>query len=168
MFAINLAFGSIFKSTIESSLPKTERHRSDRNTTTIESDQIRASLALYARTWGWTLAACLLATLTFRSVLEIGYRLLSSPKVLVIVFLILAWGVPPVVDAARIEYMREVHGNADYSWLTGCSPPGMLGAIWGPLDIRLWPGLVTQIGVLLLLILVARRARRKELVKNTS
>ncbi len=72
-----------------------------------------------------------------------------------------------MIDSARMGYMRESQGSAEYSWLIASCPPGMLAAIWGPLDIRLWPGLATQIGVLAILILVARRARRKEKVKST-
>lgn len=133
----------------------------------IQSDLLRDNVALYAQVWGWTAAACLLATLTFRSVLEIGYRLLSSPKVLMIVFLFVAWGVPPMIDSARMVYMREAHGlSVDYSWLSGCCPVGTLVTLWAPLDIRLWPGLLIQIGVLGILILIARRARRKEEVKS--
>ena len=133
---------------------------------TERSDVLLENLVTYAPVWGWTLGACLLATLTFRSVLEIGYRLLSSPKILVFVFLAVAWAAPPAIDAAYMEYMREFRGGAEYSWLTAASPPGMLGAIWGPLDIRLWPGLVAQLVVLASMVLVARRARRKEEAKS--
>ena len=133
----------------------------------IESDRSLDNVAHYALIWAWTLTACLLATLTLRTVLETAFRSLSSPKVLVIVFLIVTWGVPPLIDSIHMTYLREVRGiGVDYGWLTAACPPGMLAAIWGPLDIRLWPGLVTQIGVLLILILVARRARRNELVKS--
>ena len=123
---------------------------------------LRDGIMKYAPVWGWTTAACLLAMLSFRSLLEIGYRLLSSPKVLVTVYLIVLWGLPPIIDSARMEYIHEMHGGAEYSWLTACCPPGMLGAIWGPLDIKLWPGLLAQLGLLLILSLVARRARRKD------
>ena len=72
------------------------------------------------------------------------------------------------IDSLRMTYLRETHGvTIDYSWLTACCPPGMLVAIWAPLDVRLWPGLVAQLGVLLILILVARRARRKQEVNGT-
>lgn len=133
---------------------------------TERSDLFLENVTLYAPVWGWTFAACLLATLTFRSVLEIGYRLLSSPKVLVAVFLIVAWAVPPMIDSVRMEFVRESQESADYSWLTASCPPGLLVTIWVPLDIQLWPGLAIQIGVLLILILVARHARRKEEVKS--
>ena len=133
---------------------------------TERSDVLLENMVTYAPVWGWTLVACLLATLTLRSVLEIGYRLLSSPKILVFVFLAVAWAAPPAIDAAYMEYMREFRGVGDYSWLTAASPPGMLGAIWGPLDIRLWPGLVAQLVVLASMVFVARRARRKEEVRS--
>ena len=126
----------------------------------IESDLLRDNMALYARVWGWTTAACLLATLTFRSLLEIGFRSFSSPKILVFVFLAVAWAAPPMLDAALRESMREMHAFGDYSWVTAASPPGMLGAIWIRLDVPLWPGAVAQLVVLVGLAFVARRTRK--------
>lgn len=128
----------------------------------IESRIPRDNLALYARYWAWTGAACLIPILSFRSLFEIGYRFMTTPKVLVIIFLLSTWGLPPMIDSIRMQYVREFHGSADYSWLMGCCPPGMLVAIWTPLSIRLWPGLAAQLGVLLVLVLIARRARRRD------
>ncbi len=128
----------------------------------VRSDQLRENLVICGPVWGWTLGACLLGALTLCGLFAIAYRRFATPKYFVIMFLIFAWALPPIGDSIRMEFVREHGAPADYSWLIGCCPPGLIAAVWVPLDIRLWPGALVQSGVLIVLAWFARRARIRD------
>ena len=118
-------------------------------------------MRILLNSWILTGAACLLALVTLCRVFEIGYVLMKSPKLLVIVILLLGWAAPPLVDLMRTVYIEESTGiPAELSWLFGCSPGGTIYAAWSEDRITLWPGMLVQILLAGILTIVARYARR--------
>lgn len=115
----------------------------------------------FVRPWCGSALACLCATLTMRSVFGIFYRLLKSPKFVIGMFALVAWGAPPVVDAVRAEMTRDVGAATEYSWIFGCSPVGTIMASWSDLGVAIWPGLIVQAVLLCSLTLVEWQVRRR-------
>lgn len=112
-------------------------------------------------TWGFAMAACLVSLLTIRSLFELVHASVKSASLVSGLFIVAVWGIPPLVDLARAEYMREHGGKAVYSMLLGCSPAGSIIAAWSRIDVSLLPGLVAQGVLLVVLIYLARRTRGK-------
>ncbi|MGB2985827.1 MAG: hypothetical protein WBE26_08085 [Phycisphaerae bacterium] len=119
--------------------------------------------ALFVRMWLYSAAACVLATLSVRSVIEIAQPFAKSANALIGIFITIAWAIPPLADFARAEYLREFRDTVAYSWLMGCSPAGTIIATWSPLDAPLQPGLLVQLALMLVLVYVARRVRTKSM-----
>ncbi len=116
-----------------------------------------ASLA--SRAWWLTAAACLLATVSLRSVLLAGQRLLKSPGRIVGFFVPVAWLGPPLADHIRAQMMSAGWKELEFSWLMNCSPIGTMIVAWAPFSVRLLPGLLIQVGIMVALELAAWRLR---------
>jgi hypothetical protein len=118
--------------------------------------------------WSSTVAACLLALVTIRSVFELAYLRFKSGNLMVGLFVIVAWGLAPIADVIRAEYFRVGNEAAVYSWLLGCSPFGTISIIWCGAPVVIGPGLLVQTALLVLLAYVAWRTRRKPPSKNST
>lgn len=94
--------------------------------------------------WRPTVAACFLALITVRGVMAAIYPLMKSAKVVAVMILLLAWGLPPAIDGIRIAYLRDAGQKASLSYLTGCSPAGTIANAWYQLEFEHWPGLAIQ------------------------
>ncbi len=117
--------------------------------------------ATLQNSWLLTGATCLLALITLCRVFEIGYAMMKSPKLLVTLLLMLGWAAPPFVDGIRTVYVEEATGRpAEISWLFGCSPGGTIYAAWSDESIVVWPGMLVQLCLAVILTIVARYARR--------
>ncbi len=101
-----------------------------------------------------------LATLTLTAVCRLTDGLRKSANMVVGLFVVIAWGVPLLIDVIRAEYVREHSGSHAYSWLMGCSPAGTLAAAWARLDLTLWPGVLAQSALLLVIAFAAYRMYR--------
>ena len=111
--------------------------------------------------WGYTVAACVLAMLTIRAVFVISGAFLRSAPVAVGLFVVFAWGGPPLVDLIRANVVQDGWGPLVLSVLLGCSPAGTIAAVWAPVAIPVWPGLLIQLGLLLVLAVAAHRWRER-------
>ena len=125
---------------------------------------VRTTRAVVMETWAVTGGAFLLGALCIRSVFEIGYRWFKSPKMIVIVFVFLAWALPPMLDVSMAELFRSHGDSAGYSALMGLSPAGTIIAQWSLIRMPIWPGLAAQVGLAGILWLFAWRSRKKPLV----
>lgn len=114
---------------------------------------------LVNRAWLLSGAACLLTTVTLRSVLLAGHRLMKSPGRLIAFFVLVAWAFPPIADHVRAQMMRDGWEKLEFSWLMNISPIGTMIVAWGPFPVRLLPGLFVQVGIMVTLELVAWRLR---------
>ncbi len=126
---------------------------------------VRAHRVVVMEAWAVSGAACLLGALCIRSVFEIGYRCFKSPKTIVMVFVFLAWALPPMLDLSRAELFRPHGESASYSALMGLSPAGTIIAQWSLIRIPIWPGLAAQLGLAGVLWLFAWRSRKKTRVE---
>ena len=124
-------------------------------------DESPSNLHIIAWAWGCSSAACLLAVLTVRSLFELVQVRAKSASVIVTLFIVVAWVVPPLADFILAELAASSGVAAEYSWLTGCSPMGTLIGVWTMPELRLWPGLLVQSTLLGILVVLARRARSR-------
>jgi len=125
-------------------------------------EQRRSSLIGSA--WLHSAAACVVGTLSLMLIFQIGYSMMRSPKFLVLLFLVLLWAVPPLVDFARATYVQEELGKKEmvFSWLMGCSPPGTIMAVWFGCEFSLIPGLIAQVAICIVLAVIARQCRPRQ------
>jgi hypothetical protein len=117
--------------------------------------EAQTRLAAYSQTWGPTLLAVLTALLSARAVFVIGHALLRSPKWLVTLFVIAFWALPPLGDLIVSEALREYGRKAGLTWVFGSSPAGTIAIVWNSTRAVLWPGLLVQCGLALVLTLLA-------------
>lgn len=118
--------------------------------------------ALIGSAWLLSATACLIGTLSLLFVFQIGYTVMRSPKFLVLLFLVVGWAGPPLLDFARATYVQEELGRGmSFSWLLGCSPPGTMIAAWYVPDLNLIPGFTIQTAVCLVVAIVAAQCRRR-------
>lgn len=118
-----------------------------------------ARAGLIARVWAYSAAACLIALVSLRSLFELAGVRAKSANAIVGLFVLVVWAIPPLADFLRAEYLREVGRGAELSALLGCSPAGTVIAVWGPLDVSLFPGMVFQLAVAAGLAYLVSRAR---------
>ncbi len=116
--------------------------------------------------WGCTVAACLVAALTMQSLFEVGYRAMKSPRFLVAMYVLFVWGLPPLIDLGRSEWLREFEEAQHYSILMGCSPVGTFIVSWVDLGVSAWPGLIVQGVIAVVLGAFAWRAVRGRRVRG--
>lgn len=126
-----------------------------------EADATRSNLHIIAWAWGCSSAACLLAVLTVRSLFELVQVRAKSASVIVALFIIVAWAVPPMADFIFAEMANRPGVVVEYSWFTGCSPMGTIIGVWTMPELLLWPGLLAQSALLCILVMLARRVRRQ-------
>jgi hypothetical protein len=127
----------------------------------LQRDDPPDTLGLYLRVWAYSAGACLLATLTLTAVCRLTDGLRKSANMVVGLFVVIAWGVPLLIDFIRAEYVREHGGAYSYSWLMGCSPAGILMAVWARMDLTLWSGFLAQLVLLLVIAFAAHRMHRQ-------
>lgn len=114
---------------------------------------------LIVRVWAYSTAACLVALVSLRSLFELAGVRLKSANTIVGLFVLAVWAMPPMADFIRAEYLREGGERAELSALLGCSPAGTVIAVWAPLDVSLFPGMVLQIALAVALAYLVSRAR---------
>lgn len=107
--------------------------------------------------WCCTIAACLLAMLFARGLFVVAYSILKSPKVVIAVLILLAWGGPPLVDLVLAGFIRDYGNPLTFTWLFRCSPVGTIATVWTELRAPVWPGLIPQACLALLVTLAAWR-----------
>jgi hypothetical protein len=107
--------------------------------------------------WCCTIAACLLAMFSARGLSVVAYSILKSPKVVIAVLILLAWGGPPLVDFVFAEFIRDYGSVPTFTWIFGCSPTGTITMVWTKLQAPVWPGLIPQAFLAVLLTLAAWR-----------
>ncbi len=94
--------------------------------------------------WAWSVTACVCACVTIRGLLELTSGWTRGRGLVTAFFILLLWFLPPVLDGARADLLGGRSGTTALSALLGCSPVGMILAVWLPLDIRLLPGAIAQ------------------------
>ena len=94
--------------------------------------------------WAWSVTACVCACVTFRALLELTSEWTHGRGGVTAFFVLLLWFSPPVIDAARADLLAGGSTTTELSALLGCSPVGMILAVWLPLKINLLPGAMVQ------------------------
>ncbi len=113
------------------------------------------------RTWGYSLAACMLAMFMLRGWLVMIYARAKKPaKYGTLVVFLLLWAVPIVLDVALASLEVENNLEPQMSWIFACSPAGTIVAVWENMDIDLWPGILVQAAIAGLFSLIAWRYSR--------
>jgi len=97
-----------------------------------------------AGAWAYSLAACLLAILALRGLLVFVHSRPKPSMMLVGLFLLLTWVLPPLGDFVRVELVRAYHDQCEFSFLLGCSPAGTLILAWSDVEAPVVVGLIVQ------------------------
>jgi len=108
--------------------------------------------------WGVTLLACLAALIAMRGVFLIGYSKTKSAKLLVGVFILLFWAVPPLADVTIATVFPKPDQSVDLTWFFGASPIGSMLIVWNHVEAAVWPGLAAQVALAVVLTLLGHRA----------
>ena len=114
------------------------------------------------RVLGCAVLACVFALLTARGLWVILQPKTATADTLLVLLVAALWAPPLAVDAFLVAAF-----NRSWSLLAGCSPFGPLYALWQPeMSAPLWPGLLIQATVALLLTWLAHRAERNRLART--
>jgi len=111
--------------------------------------------------WVVTFGACVLAMLTIRGVMAVVYPKLTAGKLMVGLFVIIAWGGPPGADSLRAVYLSDFGEDPVPSFLTGCSPAGSIAGAWYDASFPRLPGLLVQAVLAVLTTFLAWRMNRR-------
>lgn len=113
--------------------------------------------------WSQTALVVLLALLTLRPAFVLAQRFPKSASAFVGLFILVAWGLPPLLDLIRAQYIAGPVSELEFRALMGLSPAGALIAIWSDLDVPLLPGIMFQAGFMLVFSAIAHRQRKQAL-----
>lgn len=103
-----------------------------------------------------TLLICVLALLAARGLWVVFQPKTATSHTLLVLLVAAVWATPLVADAIRVEALQE-----SWSALGGCSPCGALHTLWrSEITAPLWPGMLVQAALALLLTWLAHRAER--------
>ena len=98
------------------------------------------SPALVARARSQTLAVVAVTVASLAGVLLVAYRRVERAWLVVIIWLLLIWVVPLMVDAAT-----SVDPQGRFGSIASLSPVGALAEVWTWTDANAWPGITEQV-----------------------
>jgi hypothetical protein len=128
-------------------------------------DQGEMTLAWMARRWGFawgaTLLACVSAMLTARAIVLISYSWMKSPRMIVGLFVLLFWGVPPLADFIVSSALETYNKPLKLTWVFGAAPTGTIAIIWNQVTAPITAGLAAQAALAIALSVVAHRVSRR-------
>jgi hypothetical protein len=73
--------------------------------------------------------------------LRILYRVTTRVLIPMLALIVVTWAFPYLIDIARYAAVGDLNTEI-LTWISTCSPIGMLAAIWNDRNVVLWPGLI--------------------------
>ena len=114
--------------------------------------------------FAYTLLACVFALLAVRGIWIIVQPKTATAHTLLVLLVAALWGAPVAWESIRFEAL----GHNQSMW-GGCSPCGSLQALWRSGTVApLWPGLLVQVLMALLLTWLAHRAEQTRQARTRS